>query len=93
MKPGVKAIPLLIACLVALGLVDWSVLAGQDDPIDFEKARQLRQRVLKGERLGEEEGAYLERAVAAFQNRPDGQGLVLEAPGFGGNTLRGDLKI
>jgi hypothetical protein len=55
----VKAISSLIACLVALGLVGWSVLAGQDDPVDFEKARQLRQRMLKGERLNDEESTYL----------------------------------
>lgn len=78
-KPGVKAILLLTACLVALGLVGWSVLAGQDDPIDFEKARQLRQRVLKGERLGEEERAYLERAKAAFQKKQAGAGKGVSA--------------
>ena len=80
-KPGVKAILLLTACLVALGLVGWSVLAGQDDPIDFEKARQLRQRVLKGERLGEEERAYLERAKAAFQKKQAGAGKGVSAAG------------
>ena len=69
---GGKALPLLTASLVALGLLGWSAPAGQDGPIDFEKARQLRQRVLKGERLGDEERAYLERARAAFREKQAG---------------------
>jgi hypothetical protein len=80
---GVKAVSLLTACLVALGLVGWSALAGQDGPVDFEKARQLRQRVLKGEKLGEEERAYLERAKAAFQKKQAGAMRVAAAGGKG----------
>jgi hypothetical protein len=78
---GVKPASSLAACLVALGLVGWSVLARQDDPIDFEKARQLRQRVLKGEQLGEEERAYLERARAAFQKKQAGAQKGISAAG------------
>jgi hypothetical protein len=78
---GRKSLALLTACLVALGLLGWSALARQDDPIDFEKARQLRQRLLKGERLGEEERAYLERAKAAFQKKQAGAGNVAPAGG------------
>jgi hypothetical protein len=77
----VRVLPLLTACLVALGLVGWSVLAGQDDPIDFEKARQLRQRVLKGEQLGEDERAYLERAKAALQKKQAGAQKGVSAAG------------
>ncbi len=49
----------MTACLVTLGWLGWSASGGQDEPLDFEKARQLRQRMLKGERLSEEERAYL----------------------------------
>jgi hypothetical protein len=69
MTVGDNVLPMLAACLVGVGLVSWSALAGQDNSIDFEKARQLRQRVLKGERLSDDERAYLERAKAAFQKK------------------------
>jgi hypothetical protein len=69
---GGKTLSLMTACLVTLGLLGWSARGGQDEPIDFEKARQLRQRMLKGERLSEDEGAYLERAKAAFQKKQAG---------------------
>lgn len=67
-----KTLSLMTACLVTLGLVGWSAKGGQDEPIDFQKARQLRQRMLDGERLSEEERAYLERARAAFQKKQAG---------------------
>jgi hypothetical protein len=66
---AVRTVALLTACLVTLGLLGWSARGGQDEPIDFQKARQLRQRMLQGERLSEEERAYLERAKAAFQKK------------------------
>ena len=57
---------------IAAVYADWSAKGGQDEPIDFEKARQLRQRMLRGERLSEEERAFLERAKAAFQKKQAG---------------------
>ena len=38
--------------------------------IDFEKARQLRQRMLAGERLTDEERDYLQRAIQARRQLP-----------------------
>jgi hypothetical protein len=67
-----KTLSLMTACLVTLGWLGWSARGGQDEPVDFEKARQLRQRMLKGERLSEDERAYLERAKAAFQKKQAG---------------------
>jgi hypothetical protein len=55
--------------LLAVSLLAAPGLARQDEGIDFEKARQLRQRVLRGERLSDEERAFLERAQAAFQKK------------------------
>jgi hypothetical protein len=67
-----RTLALMTACLVMLDWLGWSASGGQDEPVDFEKARQLRQRILKGERLSEEERAYLERAKAAFQKKQAG---------------------
>ncbi len=47
------------ACLVAL------TLFAAEESIDWSKARELRQRVLRGEKLSPEEQAYYERALAA----------------------------
>src|SRR5262249_23554094 len=73
-----KLLFLTTACLVPLGLLSWSARSSQDEPIDFDKARQLRQRMLQGERLGAAERAYLERAKAAFQKKQAGirKGIV-----------------
>jgi hypothetical protein len=67
-----KTLFLTTACVVTLGLLGWSARSSQDEPIDFDKARQLRQRMLQGERLSEAERAYLERAKAAFQKKQAG---------------------
>ena len=67
-----KTLSFTTACVVTLGLLGWSARSGQDEPIDFAKARQLRQRMLQGERLSEAERAYLERAKAAFQKKQAG---------------------
>ena len=69
---GGEALASRAACLVGLGLLGGSAPAGQDGPIDFEKARQLRQRVLRGEPLDDEGRAYLERARAAFREEQAG---------------------
>ena len=73
-----KTLTLMTTCVVTLCLLGWSARGGQNEPIDFEKARQLRQRWLKGERLSAEEQAYLERAKAAFQKKraPDRKGIA-----------------
>ncbi len=44
-----------------------ATLLAADAPIDWNKARELRQRVLRGEKLNPEEQAYYERAVATRQ--------------------------
>jgi hypothetical protein len=51
--------------LLALGITG-SLLAAEP-PIDWAKARQLRQRVMRGEKLTPEEQAYYDRAVTAYQ--------------------------
>ena len=66
--PAGKIFSLMAAFLVTLGLAGWSARGGQDEPIDFEKARHLR-RDAQGSALGEEERAFLERAKAAFRRR------------------------
>src|SRR5262249_29257942 len=75
-----KTVSLMTACLVTLGLLGWSARGGPEEPVDFQKARQLRQRMLQGERLSEDERAYLERAKAEFQERQAGAGKGI-APG------------
>lgn len=62
-------------CLLAvLGLAVLSLCLGfvhaQNQPdIDFAKARQLRQKEAKGEKLAPEERTYLEKAKQAFQKK------------------------
>jgi hypothetical protein len=51
----------LLACL-ALSV---SVATAWQDDIDFNRARELRQRVARGERLSEDEETYLRRAIEA----------------------------
>jgi hypothetical protein len=46
---------------------------GADEPIDMQKARALHERVLKGEKLTDEEKAYHDRAAQEIQRR-GGQG-------------------
>lgn len=53
---------ILMPCLFTLFL---SAQAPTDDQIDLEKARQLYQRSLKGEKLTAEEKAYVDRAIQA----------------------------
>jgi hypothetical protein len=69
---GGEILFLTTACLMGLGLLGWSAMGRQDQAIDFDKARQLHQRMLKGERLSDEDRAYLERAKAAFQKKQAG---------------------
>src|SRR5947209_8136192 len=70
-RPG--ALP-LVAGLLGVCLLAAPGLDRQDEAIDFDRARQLRQRFLRGESLSPEERDYLERAKAAFQRRPGGPG-------------------
>lgn len=56
---------ILVAGLFCLGLVQ--ALAQQADDIDWNKAKQIRQRMLQGEELSEDERAYLERARKSLQ--------------------------
>lgn len=56
-----------IALLVSLS-IGLSVGHAQDD-IDFDKARQLRQRLARGDQLTDEERTYLERAIRARRDQ------------------------
>src|SRR5262245_33516206 len=59
-----KAISLFTFVLI-LALVSPSVTGAQNEAIDWDRARQLRQRAVQGEKLTAEEQAYYERALAA----------------------------
>jgi hypothetical protein len=48
--------------------------AKTDQPIDFEKAKQLRQKQGKGEKLTADEDAYLKKAIASKQGKGGGGG-------------------
>ena len=71
-------IVLLTTCFLGLGLASAAA-----QPIDWNKAKQLRQRVLQGERLTEEERAYLERARQALQAKPKPRALEQIKPPVG----------
>lgn len=57
------------AALVALGLTGPAGSQTADEPIDFQKARALHERLLKGETLTPEEKAYHDRAAKEFQKK------------------------
>ena len=61
---------LAVACLIALVV---SALAQSGDQIDWERAKQLHQRFMKGEKLTEEERAYHDRAAQALQAKGKAQ--------------------
>jgi hypothetical protein len=65
---------LLSPALVALVLVLPLSTRGQEPPIDFEKARQIRERAQRGETVTAEERAYVQRAMKAKGNQPQGKG-------------------
>jgi hypothetical protein len=68
----------VLACLTAS-----SLLAAQE-PVDWNKARELRQRVMRGEKLAPEDQAYYERALALRRNgRGPGQAPAPQAPWSG----------
>ena len=50
----------------------------EEQPIDFDKARQIRERAKRGEKVTDEERAYVQRAMAAHQagqaKQPQGKG-------------------
>src|SRR5689334_21848958 len=48
------------------------VQAQKEEPIDFNKARELMQKRQKGDKLSAEEQAYLERAIAARRAQQGG---------------------
>lgn len=71
--PHVRRLVALAACLVLVGLA--RAVAQPQSEIDWDRARQLRQRMMQGKTLSEEEQAYLRRAIeirrqAAGQRRP-----------------------
>ena len=59
------------AILGLLLVVFVSASLAEDEPIDWELARELRQKEQRGETLTEEEKAYLERAKSERQQRPN----------------------
>ena len=63
---------LLIMMLTGGFFLALSFAYARQDEIDFNRARQLRQRFLRGDQLSDEERAYLERAKAAFQKKQAG---------------------
>lgn len=68
----------LLACLTA------GALLAAEEPIDWNKARDLRQRVLRGEKLAPEDQAYYERALALRRSgQPPGQPPPAPAPWTG----------
>ena len=75
-----------------------SLAHARQDEIDFNLASQLRQRFLQGDRLTDEERAYLERAMTAFHKKQAGamKGAHLAAKDSLGLTpvtdLAGELK-
>jgi hypothetical protein len=81
---------MMVAGAVFLAL---SLAHARQDEIDFNRARQLRQRFLQGDRLTDQERAYLERAKAAFQKKQAGamKGARLAAKDSLGLTPLTDL--
>ena len=84
-----------IACVLALGLFALALtVAAQDrsEPIDWQKARQLRLKQRNGQTLTEGEKAYLQRAMEArrAQTRPSRPG---ERPGSQRLTPRDSTQL
>ena len=63
---------LLIMMATGAFVLALSLAHARQDEIDFNRARQIRQRFLRGDQLSVEEQAYLERAKAAFQKKQAG---------------------
>src|SRR6516162_7144570 len=83
---------LLIMMVTGASVLALSLAHARQDEIDFNRARQLRQRFLRGDQLSEEERAYLERAKTAFQKKQAGaRGIRLVAKDSLGLTPLTDL--
>lgn len=67
---------LLTALLVLIGAIQ--VVAQQRGEIDWNRARELRQRSLRGEKLTEDEQSYLQRAIELRQKKRPEQGRPAE---------------
>ena len=63
---------LLIMMVTGALVLALSLAHARQDELDFNRARQIRQRFLRGDQLSVEEQAYLERAKAAFQKKQAG---------------------
>jgi len=63
---------LLIMMVTGAFVLALSLAHARQDEIDFNRARQIRQRFLRGDQLSVEEQAYLERAKAAFLKKQAG---------------------
>jgi lysophospholipase L1-like esterase len=64
--------PVILAAVLLLGLAV-APAQNKDEPIDFNKARQLMERQRGGQALTAEEKAYLDRALAERKRRPGNQ--------------------
>jgi hypothetical protein len=83
---------LLILTLAGTFVLARSSAHARQDQIDFDRARQLRQRFLQGNQLNAEEQAYLDRAKAAFQKKQASpKGIRLVSKEFLGLTPLTDL--
>jgi hypothetical protein len=80
--------PTLLAVILLLGLA-LSPAQIKDEPIDFNKARQLMERQRGGGTLSADEKAYLDRALAERQKR---QGTTGARPG-GGNQRKAPERL
>jgi hypothetical protein len=76
MSPSRLSILLTLLLVIAGSLS----LAQDDRPIDFERARELRQRSVRGETLTKEEQEYLDRARRQMQQREAGQRREVKPP-------------
>lgn len=69
-------------CLVSLGFAQALAQNGTSAPIDWNRARQIHQRLLRGEHLSPEEQAYHDRAARALRDggRQDNPPPPLQPP-------------
>jgi hypothetical protein len=61
----IAPIVVLVTCALCLGLAQ--AIAQTDDQIDWDRAKQLHQKFLQGDKLTEEEQAYHDRAARAIR--------------------------
>src|SRR5271170_5108521 len=66
----IRFLPRLIGVLICIPWLGLAVAIAQtDDQIDWQRARQIHQKFIRGEKLTAEEQAYHDRAAKALQAR------------------------